>query len=110
MTSNDDTSITWGDLKDHNLQAIFATWVRQIIRKCFLTFLPALVIIGGSFSSIAVWYFEDIRQNIANVHISQTDIIKAQAVQHNEMGAITDHLKYLDERVQDLTRQMEKRR
>ena len=71
MAIEDDKSITWGDLKEETLKALFGKWVRQIIRRCFLTFMPVILLIGGGFISVTAWYLTDMRKEIKNVSLSQ---------------------------------------
>jgi len=62
--------ITIDDLKSELFQSMFADWVRGTIRKCFLTFLPVIVTIGGAFISFTVWYLQDIRSMVKDTSAS----------------------------------------
>jgi uncharacterized protein YfkK (UPF0435 family) len=95
-------NITWDDLENGNLKLIFGDWVRGVIRKCFLTFLPVLVTIGGAFLTIATWYLEDIRENLNLLNNATIEIKKAQHEQNNDIMIIKEKLKFFNEKLEKL--------
>ena len=99
MTIDDNKRITWGDLKSDTLRALIGRWVVQVIRRCFFTFLPVIALIGGSFISIAVWYFQGMHDDIKDISYVQSGMVQSQARQEVKIISIEKRFDKIEDRV-----------
>jgi len=81
--------ITWEDLNSDAIKETVAGWMRDLLRRCFLTFFPVICLVGGSFITLVGWFLQDMRTDVKTILEKQVDMSMLQsrhAVQIDELG------------------------